>query len=225
MTNTVQKRSYEIDCLRILAAFLVVTIHVSATHFYINPSRGAWIAMNAYDSIAHIAVPLFFMISGAMFLKKPTLDVKRFISKNYLSLVVIFLFWNTLYSFYSITYHFDTVSVFFTDEWIRKFVHSFAKGSIHLWYLKAAIIVYPFIPIIHAAIHGSKCDIRYWMLAISLACIPMIVSSSTMNLLPDSFYTFIESFKISYLGYIFYIILGYILYSEKNDIRKCRQLH
>ena len=54
------------------------------------------------------------------------------------------------------------------------------------------------------------------MLAISQACIPMIVSSSTMSLLPDSFYTFIESFKISYLGYIFYIILGYILYSGKR---------
>lgn len=55
-----KKRILNYDLLRIIACFMVVLIHVSASKWeMVAPQYGSWKAMNLYDSFARTAVPIF----------------------------------------------------------------------------------------------------------------------------------------------------------------------
>jgi surface polysaccharide O-acyltransferase-like enzyme len=57
-------RDIGFDVIRVMASVMVVVIHVSASLFY--RFEAGWVAANFYDSLSRSAVPLFFMISGAL---------------------------------------------------------------------------------------------------------------------------------------------------------------
>ena len=88
-----QNRNIQYDLLRILAAFSVVMLHSAAQYWYDLPIDGrAWKTVNAYDACFRFGVPIFVMISGAIFLDpKRELDVKRLYRHNMLRLAVIYL--------------------------------------------------------------------------------------------------------------------------------------
>lgn len=67
------KRRYYIDILRILACFMVVLNHFDPGFYaFHNKQQGTvsyWLLL-AFSVFCKFAVPLFFMISGALLLKK-----------------------------------------------------------------------------------------------------------------------------------------------------------
>ena len=76
-------RDYSLDILRILACVMVVGIHTTMEGWYnISPRSYNWIVLNFYDTLVRPAVPLFFMISGALFLSKDSIDIKKLWTKN-----------------------------------------------------------------------------------------------------------------------------------------------
>ena len=88
-----------IDILRIVACFSVIMLHTSAQPWYNLPvdSMGFKIA-NSYDALFRFGVPVFVMISGALFLvpgKK--MDVRRLYRHNIFRLVILYIFWSCLY--------------------------------------------------------------------------------------------------------------------------------
>lgn len=68
MKNT---RSYNLDVLRIIATLMVIMIHVSGS-FMIKMNDANFASF--FGRISASAVPLFFMISGALFLE-PNKDI------------------------------------------------------------------------------------------------------------------------------------------------------
>lgn len=65
------ERRWSLDIIRIMACFFVVVIHVFAYSVPIdNPKTVEWCLENLVLSIVKSAVPLFFMISGVLFLRK-----------------------------------------------------------------------------------------------------------------------------------------------------------
>lgn len=64
-----QERLIHIDILRILACFSVLVLHSAAQYWYGLPVTDKnWLIINSYDAIARFGVPVFVMISGALFL-------------------------------------------------------------------------------------------------------------------------------------------------------------
>lgn len=57
-------RDIGLDVIRVMASMMVVVIDVSASLFH--RFEAGWVAANVYDSLSRSAVPLFFMISGAL---------------------------------------------------------------------------------------------------------------------------------------------------------------
>ena len=93
MTNTSEKRMLHYDLLRILAAFSVVMLHSASQFWYTLPVTDKdWLIMNSYDSLVRFGVPVFVMISGALFLSddKKT-DIKRLYTHNILRLLIIYI--------------------------------------------------------------------------------------------------------------------------------------
>lgn len=68
-TNWKNNRIEYLDLLRILASIAVVIIHICSSKWYaINSNTNEWSILNIYDSLSRWAVPVFVMISGAIFL-------------------------------------------------------------------------------------------------------------------------------------------------------------
>ena len=85
MKEAQQPRILYFDYLRILAMFAVMLLHVASQFWYTTPTNTTeWQVCNIYDSLARFGVPIFVMISGALFLGKKR-PIKRIYQKNILS--------------------------------------------------------------------------------------------------------------------------------------------
>lgn len=77
------ERKYELNIMRIMSVLGVITIHVS-TGFL--------------ERIASFAVPLFVMISGALWLDRDKeVTIKKLWTKNIFRIITAFLFWSLSY--------------------------------------------------------------------------------------------------------------------------------
>ena len=97
---TVQNRRYNLDIVRCYACVMVVLIHVVAIDWYIDPNLDKWKLYNLFDMFARCGVPLFFMLSGILFLEKEKLCISRFLSHNIFRLVKLWLVWSILFESY-----------------------------------------------------------------------------------------------------------------------------
>lgn len=80
------------DYLKIIAALAVIMIHIASENWYtIDVESTKWFCLNFYDSIARFGVPVFVMISGALFLDKKV-KISEIYSKYILRLVIAFIF-------------------------------------------------------------------------------------------------------------------------------------
>lgn len=64
-----KSRTAYFDYLKIIATFAVVVIHTVAKKWYsAGVESTEWQILNLYDSLSRWAVPIFVMVSGALFL-------------------------------------------------------------------------------------------------------------------------------------------------------------
>ena len=76
------KRLYYIDILNILSCFAVVVLHCSGGVFYYQKTR-LWFIYMFLQTVAHFAVPVFFLITGANLLDyRKKYDTKTFFKKR-----------------------------------------------------------------------------------------------------------------------------------------------
>jgi surface polysaccharide O-acyltransferase-like enzyme len=121
------KRIEYFDWLRILCCFSVIIIHVSAQKWYSSPIISyEWKIFNIYHSTVRFGVPIFFMISGAIFLERDIsfgIMLNKYIKRIYIKL----LFWSFFYSLREKIIH--------KNNYKKSFL-IFLKGYYHLLYLR-----------------------------------------------------------------------------------------
>jgi len=136
-------RDHALDGMRVLATLFVITIHVCAQGFFQMDQRNWW-ATNIYDSISRVAVPLFFMISGALLL--PRSHAVASIGRRLWRIGLPLLGWSVLYLLW-----FRHTGQHHTG-WLGLIIAGPVIG--HLWYLYALAGVYVFLPVL-AAFHQT----------------------------------------------------------------------
>lgn len=201
------KRNMSFDHIRIFACFSVVLLHVSAWFWYNRPLLSAdWIIADAYNVLTRAGVPLFVMISGALFLNpdKET-DIGRLWKKHILRLFVIYLLWMTIYAI-------RTFLQFPQEEQtIKAFVKLLLNGHYHLWFIPMLIGIYAMIPFLRAWTQNATIsEFRYFFLLFFLF---QIVRTSLRSFIenPEAL-TFIDNFRWEQIcNYIGYFVLGYYL--------------
>ena len=90
--------------------------------------------MNVYDSLVRFAVPIFVMISGALFLQRD-IPTKIIYTKYILKLSVAYIFWSLIYSLYY-------------GGNLSRHVINFINSTFHLWFIPMIIGLYIAYPII-----------------------------------------------------------------------------
>lgn len=211
ITNS--ERKYYLDILRIMATFAVVVIHITVSSMDINNTNG-WKCNVLLNNIQQWAVPVFFMISGTLFLNKEyKLNIKKLYCKNIFRLLISYCFWVLIYSGYCYFIGDKNKIDIFND-----------KNYYHLWYLPACITIYMFIPVLKK-ISQDKNIVEYILIILffTQSLIPTLIRLNIpyigyLKIVYNRFY-----FSGNIFIYIEYFLLGYYI-SQIKFSRKVRAI-
>lgn len=93
--NPARAHIFYFDVLRVLSMFGVLFMHLSSARLAMVQSPG-FIAVCAFDSFFYTAVPLFFMISGALLLSSPKTDDPAALKTRLPRILVPLLVWSVV---------------------------------------------------------------------------------------------------------------------------------
>ena len=202
-----RERKLNFDLLRILAAFSVVMLHSAAQFWYdLDIYSTEWAVANSYDALFRFGVPVFVMISGALFLDKAVqIDVKRLYKHNILRMVIIYAVWSCLYGL------FDCKNLDIAVVGWKVVVREMLYGRYHLWFLPMIIGIYLILPVLKSWLsNADKRTIEYFLLLF----VVLQVGRETLRALTvtDELHLILDLVDVemvcSYLGYF---VWGYYL--------------
>lgn len=205
-----KERNLNLDILRVVACFMVVFLHTCSKFYYGNPILSFnWQVSNILDSCVRASVPLFFMISGVLFLNpKRETTTKNLYLKYILRLSAVYLAWSVIYTLYAVYAKdcpFDTKSI----------ILSVINGPFHFWYLPVIIGLYILSPILIKITKGAdRSAAKYFIAVFGISC--AVKTVSVCSFLP--FYDEIKAVcDIVPIGMVCqhysYFLLGYFLYN------------
>lgn len=137
--HSTRRRVIYFDILRIVAIFFVVFVHLAAQHWAdVDVSSRAWFAFNLYCTTGKWSVPIFVMISGALFLGRDV-SISSILKKNVARIATVFLFWSGCYALIDLVFRHAPLSVVLSQ---------FITGHYHLWFLYMIVGLYLLIPLL-----------------------------------------------------------------------------
>lgn len=211
----ITERKNYLDYLRGLAAIAVIVIHVSGNNWYGNYGSIYWLVFTAYEGVCRVAVPLFFMISGCLFLdKERNKSIKSLYTVTIKRLVVFLLFWAMVYKMVQ----FPTELAFFDQIKLALSEIVIGNTQSHLWYVYAIIGLYIISPVLK--IFANNATQKQLLYAIGCCFILGSVYSFAKEFTELAFLTnHLSKFKSGMeVGYIGFFLLGY--YIDNYEIKK-----
>lgn len=198
------------DFLRVLATFSVMILHIAVQdRLYADIGSLRWYIANVWRNLVCWAVPVFFMISGTLFLKKRK-SLKELFSKNILRLIIAYVFWSTIYALAE-------------GGNVETIISNIIRGAYHMWFIPAIVGVYICIPIIQK-IAESKEVFKYYL---KVAFVFFFLLPNILQILSDLGLGFENIFinatndllnnihLFNMMDYVVYFALGYYLSTEK----------
>lgn len=152
-----------LDCIKIVASFLVIVLHV--TNYGLDDNISSRIHLIYYLGV--YAIPLFFMVNGYLQLRKKEITYKYCIKKIIKILFVVFM-WNL---FIIIAY------IILKNEYKNIFCEMFKnlfmqKGFFnYFWFFGALIILYLLLPIISKIFNSKKYYLGFTLALVFISCI------------------------------------------------------
>lgn len=199
------ERIISFDVMRIVAAFAVVFQHIGGQNWPSSFPSAEWELRNMWVSLAQWSVPMFIMISGALFLnpEKP-LVIKKLYGKNLLRIVYTFLFWSAVY----------VICIEgFENGPIIAFV-SVLKGPPHFWFLKVMIGLYILIPMLKAVV-ADRNILNYAVFVLLIISFAIPSTFDHFGLLDKQrmmiWRGLYDEFGLPALGFVCYFVLGHYL--------------
>ena len=213
MQQNPNQRVVYLDLLRVLATFAVIFLHVSAAEFLDFHFSKDWYVSLVGDSLVRWCVPVFVMISGALFLRpERNVTYREILRLRVPRLLVAYIFWTVVFVMYG--FFMTGFYGFSVKHLIRR---SILGSHFHLWFLPMLMGVYLLIPILRKIAQDRKL-LRYalviWMVYIFVG-----------------FFQFSEAFKLmkhfyslftmnTIVGFAGYFLLGYYLSTHSFSRRQ-----
>ncbi len=207
------ERKVYIDYLRVISCLAVVIIHVftTAKTDFPNHTQLEQVISNVVINILHFAVPIFFMITGYLFLSKnKKYSLKEYFKKYVLKYLI------TIFTFgfgYAIIEEIFNKNYSITMPLVALLKTLQGKSWAHMWYLYYLVGIMLLIPILKVILDKDKKYLKYILiiLMVSSFVIPLIERISNINI---GFDLVIKS------PYLTYVIIGYYLgNSNKNNLK------
>ena len=189
-----------------MATFAVIFAHVSAIDFLSFSLSTDWYVSLIGDSLVRWCVPVFVMISGALFLNpNRQVSYREVLTIRIPRLLIVYVFWSVMYVLY------DFYRTDFEAFSLWHIVRRSLISQIHLWFLPMLMGVYLLIPILRKIAQNKK-----------LMCYTLII---WIIYITGSFFQFVEPLKIAkhfyplfktniIIGFAGYFLLGYYLFQH-----------
>lgn len=196
-------RTMYFDCLRLAATLAVIILHASGQNWIaVGVDTFEWQVFNVFDSIVRWAVPIFVMISGALFLGGQQ-SISRIYRKNILRIATAFVFWSAAYALLAYTAGAEPKSAVF----------QFITGHYHMWFLYMIVGLYMLVPLLRPIAQNTKLTKYYLALAFVFTFfLPQAINLLSLRSpnLSASVNQALSNFKLSF-GMSGYFIAGYYL--------------
>lgn len=204
-------RLYYLDYLRVFSTIAVIVLHAASQKWSsVDVESAQWMTMNVYDSLVRWCVPVFVMISGALFLDNDKqITIKDIYHKYILRIATAFLFWSIVYAIYncSIAKSFDDI------------VYKIMGGYYHMWYLFMIAGLYMITPLLREITRSKRLTEYFIILGLIFTfVIPRLVGVLDAFNQPqlETLVSTLSQIKIKFyfnftLGYTLYYVLGYYL--------------
>ena len=195
--------------LRVLATFGVIFLHVSGTGIHLPVGEYNWYVAVVGDSLVRWSVPVFFMISGALFLKpEKEITVRAILTKYVKRLLTAYLFWYFAYMLFIIAVLSFSAHSLVIDR-------TCLTPHFHLWFLPMLMGVYLLIPILRRVI-ADRSLLRYSLI---LWLIYITISFALIQDVPQISHLFTMNRVVGYAGYFmmgYYISVSQFSRSQKR---------
>lgn len=151
--EVVMKRSTGIDLLKTIAIFCVIVIHTCSY----SQTGFDWYASVFWGSLTRMAVPVFFMCSGALLLDpERSFSPKKFFKKNFLRVFIALIVWAAVYKLLHLVSsgNLNGPSVLYALKELVLFRH-----EDHFYYLHILLLLYAFVPVLRVLTKyaGKRC--------------------------------------------------------------------
>ena len=208
-----KNRVYYLDMLKIFACFAVIMIHITAANWYTEEISSYWLVNNTYNALSKWAVPLFVMVSGALFLSRD-IPLKKLFTKYIFRMLVLLFIWGMVYWCFSA----GTISLAVLKDSLKKILSG--KVYSHLWYLFMLVGLYLITPVIRGFVKSSDKQTIFYFIALLFA-IQIALPYATAKI--SALDSLIKAFRISPLSeYLLYYLAGY--YISTAEIKKWKRI-
>lgn len=216
------KRIWSFDLLRIVAAFGVVSLHMTPSVEVCGGISTLSFQVSMFtNALFRWCVPVFFMLSGALFLSPSrSFSTKKLFRKTIAHIVTSFVFWSAFYALVHCV-------VMGKGKWT--FLNQFFIGHYHMWYLFSILGMYLLTPLLRL-ITASRKTTEY-LLVLGIICFFLLPRGIEFILLfPVPHADVFASMQVAITrlnplprGYIlFFYVLGYYLsaFAPSRGIRR-----
>lgn len=202
------------DLLRLLAAFAVLLIHVTSVGLGADNVNGStvWTSSLVINSLCRWAIPVFFMVSGMLFLNpEKEFKLSRFFKINVFRLVLCIVIWGFFYSLLD-QYVFSVLSL----KSIVVALYGIVTGNTgyHLWFLYDLLMLYILVPILRILVkHATKKQLEYLLIVWFVFSIFVGQFNDAMQVLLPSLSLTLPYVLTAFTGYAGFFVLGYYLHT------------
>lgn len=207
-----------IDAIRIISMFGIIILHSASYGLRVYYYSKTWWVLNIITALCTCAVPLFFMISGALLLSgNKTDDIGYMLKKRLPHLVIPLLFWSLACIVRDFYYIHKNLHIFNAEElWNTVVSIIVGPAAVHLWFMYALIPIYLIAPFIRRIISDEKL-VKYLICLWIIGC----TVKTAYIAVPEAFkiyFNFDLFNKLRYIdGFLGYFVLGW--YLHQRDIR------
>lgn len=211
----IKNKEIYLEILRIIACFFVIVSHTNNFAFEsLKNYNFTWFVIIFYYILSRIAVPIFFMISGALYLSKEY-SYKEMIKRSFFRLILPL-------SLFSLLIYFKRNPILSIDNlWI--FIKSILEGNIlgNYWFLYVLIGLYLGTPFIQKMCKNFNKEDYKVLIIFNIIFINIVSILRHYNILNLS-----SNFSIPIVStyLIYYIIGNYIINYEINLSKKQEKL-
>ena len=215
MEKNKEHRIVYLDCLRILSIFFMIMLHVASSNWKKVPVASFdWRAFTFYDGIAKFCVPVFVMISGALFLNKEKEYNYEKLKKNILHIVKVFMIWSFVYTVYKFKWKIFTIGE------IKTVLEYFLLGHSRFWFLWMIVGIYLLVPFLKKiAEEKNLVEIYILMFFLFVSFHGMFEEFCGEESLPVQM---VNELRVDFFGgYVGYFFLGH--YLHMYELKKGRR--
>ncbi len=200
-----RERVMYLDLLKAVSIIGVIFIHVSAVNWYTDKLyTPEWIIHTIYNGLVQFSVPVFVMVSGALFLARD-IPVKTIYKKYMPRLIIAYLFWSTVYALIK----------FCPVRNVNTFICEIIKGHYHLWFVPMIAVQYMLVPIYKRIVKNRRLAEYFIIISLALfSVIPTIIGQIAIcsKDYGEALQALYSKANLDVLfGYSLFFILGYIL--------------